>query len=290
MSEKSLIRRNYNIFIKSTPENLWHKMLDSESYKYWTQEFEPTSCYSGKLELGEEIQFLSIDGSGMLVKVAKYEKYIIIGFEIIGFVDNGNKILNQEIPNGVEEYYFEPAENGTELKIIVDTTPDYDEDMNKMWPKALLKLKELAESKEELIYNTPILTQVQINSSPEKVWYYLTTSNHIEKWNHAGNDWACKDSKVDLVEGGKFSSFMYSKIDGEGFIFSGYYTEIVPHSVLKSVLDDGRKVILNMGSFDDGKSTLIRQYFEPESMNSKELQQKGWQLILENFKDYVEKN
>jgi hypothetical protein len=42
-------------------------------------------------------------------------------------------------------------------------------------------------------------------------------------------------------------------------------------------------------SFDtvDGKVYLI-QSFEPESINSHELQRMGWQAILDNFKKYVE--
>ena len=36
-----------------------------------------------------------------------------------------------------------------------------------------------------------------------------------------------------------------------------------------------------------GDQTIIEEQFEPENENSEELQQAGWQAILDNFKEYV---
>jgi hypothetical protein len=40
----------------------------------------------------------------------------------------------------------------------------------------------------------------------------------------------------------------------------------------------------------DGSQTTITETFEAENENSTELQQKGWQSILDNFKKYTESN
>ena len=51
-------------------------------------------------------------------------------------------------------------------------------------------------------------------------------------------------------------------------------------------LDDGRKVAITFSSA--GNATIISETFEAEDTNSVELQQSGWQAILDNFKSYTE--
>jgi len=45
----------------------------------------------------------------------------------------------------LENYQFEPAKNGTQLAIEVDTQEDYFEYFDAAWPKALEKLKTVCE-------------------------------------------------------------------------------------------------------------------------------------------------
>jgi hypothetical protein len=46
-----------------------------------------------------------------------------------------------------------------------------------------------------------------------------------------------------------------------------------------------------MVSFEEtSEGTLLTEQFEPETMNAVELQEAGWQSILDNFKNYVEKD
>jgi hypothetical protein len=51
-------------------------------------------------------------------------------------------------------------------------------------------------------------------------------------------------------------------------------------------LGDGRKLTIHFEDTFNG--ILVTEHFDPESENSVELQQAGWQQILENFKKYVE--
>jgi hypothetical protein len=39
-----------------------------------------------------------------------------------------------------------------------------------------------------------------------------------------------------------------------------------------------------------GDKTVVTQTFDPENENSEELQKRGWQSILNNFKQYTENN
>ena len=51
-------------------------------------------------------------------------------------------------------------------------------------------------------------------------------------------------------------------------------------------MSDGRKVKVEF-SGENGKTKIVES-FDPEKVNSLELQKNGWQAILNNFKKYVE--
>ncbi|MND97952.1 hypothetical protein D3C80_902860 [compost metagenome] len=51
-------------------------------------------------------------------------------------------------------------------------------------------------------------------------------------------------------------------------------------------IDDGRKVDIKFES--QGNTTEVIETFEAESENPAELQQQGWQAIMNNFKKYAE--
>ena len=125
-----------------------------------------------------------------------------------------------------------------------------------------------------------------INSTIDDVWKKWTTPADIVKWNHASDDWHTTKAENNLVVFGNFSFRMEAKDGSFGFDLKGDYTNVIPFILIESTLEDNRKVKI---SFDtvDGKVYLI-QSFEPESINSHELQRMGWQAILDNFKKYVE--
>ncbi len=70
------------------------------------------------------------------------------------------------------------------------------------------------------------------------------------------------------------------------FDFTGSYTSIHQNELIEYDLDDGRHVIVRFETTPEG--TKVTQTFDPEMENSRELQQDGWQAILDNFKKHVE--
>jgi uncharacterized protein YndB with AHSA1/START domain len=119
-----------------------------------------------------------------------------------------------------------------------------------------------------------------------EVWDCFTMPAHIVGWNFASEDWYCPTAKNDLKPGGRFSYRMAS-VDGcMGFDFEGTFTDIQTGKLLKYKLDDGREVEVHFNEKESG--TEIVQRFEPEQINDLDLQQKGWQAILDNFKKYTE--
>ncbi|GAB3328376.1 SRPBCC family protein [Marivirga atlantica] len=132
----------------------------------------------------------------------------------------------------------------------------------------------------------PIEVSTTVKAPLNKVWEYWTSPQHITKWNFASDDWHCPNAENDLQIGAKFSYRMEST-DGEmGFNFSGKYTEISPNNSITYLIDDGRKVSITFN--EEGDSTKIVEQFEAENENARDMQQQGWQAILNNFKRYAE--
>ncbi|NLK27687.1 MAG: polyketide cyclase [Clostridiales bacterium] len=129
--------------------------------------------------------------------------------------------------------------------------------------------------------------QAKINSPVEKVWVFWTEPEHMKKWNSASEDWHTPYAENDLRVGGKFLSRMEAKDGSFGFDFSGIYDEIELYKMIAYTLDDGRKVRTHFTNRED--FTEITLTFEAESETSIEMQQNGWQAILDNLKKYVEK-
>ena len=125
-----------------------------------------------------------------------------------------------------------------------------------------------------------------VNAPVENIWKYWSEPEHIKKWNNASEDWHTTHAENNLRVGGKFLSRMEAKDGSFGFDFSGIYDEVKLYEVIAYTLEDGRKVkIIFVG---EEKKTEITIVFEAESTNSIEMQQGGWQAILDNFKKYTE--
>ena len=133
----------------------------------------------------------------------------------------------------------------------------------------------------------PVITvQVSIEAPLEKVWHYFTDPTHIVNWNSASEDWHTPRAESDFKVGGSFLSRMEAKDGSMGFDLRGTFEEIELHKHIGYSLEDGRKVKIDFTPTSSG--TNLIESFEAESQNSLELQQYGWQSILESFRRYVE--
>lgn len=133
-----------------------------------------------------------------------------------------------------------------------------------------------------------ITVQSTINGSIDKVWEFWTQPEHIKNWSFASAEWHTPYAENDLRAGGKFKSTMAAKDGSMSFDFGGEYTLVENHKAIEYVLDDGRKVEITFTETRDGVEII--QSFDPETQNSEEMQQGGWNAILDNFKSYVEQN
>jgi hypothetical protein len=124
-------------------------MLSDATYREWSAVFMPGSYFKGDWSEGSMMQFLGPsptgEGEGGMVSVVKENRpEEFISLEYHGEIFNGVE-TTYENP-GYENYTLKDAEGGTEVLIDLLMLPDeFAEMFNDSWPKALEKLKEIAE-------------------------------------------------------------------------------------------------------------------------------------------------
>ena len=131
-----------------------------------------------------------------------------------------------------------------------------------------------------------ITIETTINAPIAQVWEKWTSPEHVQKWNFASPDWHCPKATSDQKVGGEFHYEMAAKDGSFSFDFWGTFQQIEEGKFISSVLGDGRKMQVTFETTEAG--TKVTEQFEPENQNPEEMQKAGWQMILDNFKSYVE--
>lgn len=139
------------------------------------------------------------------------------------------------------------------------------------------------------IMTTPaikITVSALVHSPIEKVWACWNEPQHMMQWMHASDDWHCPAATNDLRIGGHFVATMAAKDGSVSFDFIGKYDEIVEHRRILYHGEDGRVVEVLFEAQENG--VLVTETFDAETINPVDMQQAGWQAILNNFKQYTE--
>lgn len=146
---------NFEIEINAEVEKVWKTMLEKPTYELWTSVFEANSTYDGSWEQGADINFISKDesahsGGGMagFIKENRYLKFVSIVYKgvLVGGLVDVELSAKYSPPGAYENYTFTSlAENKTKLEIEMLTTTSFADNLQEMWPKALLELKKLCE-------------------------------------------------------------------------------------------------------------------------------------------------
>jgi uncharacterized protein YndB with AHSA1/START domain len=148
-------KHTFTTIINAPREKVWHTMLDDVTYREWTKPFNEGSRYEGKWETGSEMRFVGVDESGkemggMYSKIKESRPFEFVSIEHLGMisesgeVDTTSESVKKWAP-AFENYTFNDTEHGTEVHVEIDVADEWKDMFNDMWPKALTKLKEIAE-------------------------------------------------------------------------------------------------------------------------------------------------
>lgn len=135
--------------------------------------------------------------------------------------------------------------------------------------------------------NTVTITvQTTVKAPLDAVWDYWTNPQHIPGWAFASDSWEASSAENHVWVGGAFKTVMAAKDKSNSFDFEGTYTEVEKYKLLEYDLEDWRHVKIVFAETPEG--VQITETFEPEDQNPADMQQAGWQAILNNFKKYAE--
>lgn len=273
---------------KATQEQLWELIVDADHYRFWTASFSEGSDFIGDWSAGSKIRFVADNPSGeengMLAEISESKWPEFISIHHLGLVMNGvpdyDSSLAKEWTPAYENYYLikESGESCT-FKLVQDVPDSHADVLLEHWNNAFKAMEARLASSEPV---GKIITLREYSKySSQEVWDRLVNPEKVMTWNFASDDWHCPSAKNDLSIGGEFHYDMAAKDGSFAFDFCGTYTEIEAGKKLSFILDDGRKVFINLIEKDNG--TLIEERFEAELQNNLHLQRMGWQNILKNL-------
>lgn len=132
-----------------------------------------------------------------------------------------------------------------------------------------------------------ITVSATVHANAQKAWDYYTNPKHIVNWNFADSSWHCPNAVNDMRIGGTYKARMEAKDGSFGFDFEAVYSEISEGHHFTYEFG-GRSSTVSFKS--NGDSTDVTVVFDPEETNPVDMQQAGWQAILNNYKLYTENN
>jgi len=136
--------------IHAPKEKIWEVLWNENSYRDWTRVFaEGSTVKTDNWKEGSKVLFLDGEGRGMVSRVVANRPNEYMSFEHLGEVAGGvEDTVSEKIKEwkgAHENYTLEEAGKDTELTVEIDMVESHKDYFMKTWPKAMEKLKELAE-------------------------------------------------------------------------------------------------------------------------------------------------
>ncbi len=143
-------RLNFSIPIHAPKEKVWRTLLDDSTYRAWTSVFGEGSHVEGDWSEGSKMLFLGDTGTGISSRIARHLPNEYLSIEHLGLVKNGVEDFDSEETKSwsgaLENYILRENDGITTLDIELDTAESHEHYFLNTWPKALQKVKELAEA------------------------------------------------------------------------------------------------------------------------------------------------
>jgi hypothetical protein len=140
---------HFSTVINAPRKKVWNTMLGKDTYKKWTSVFAPDSQYEGDWNKGSKILFLDGKGQGMVSRIAESKPYEFVSIEHLVEVHDGKEDTESDAvktwAGAHENYTLKEKDGKTELLIDLDSNEEFRDMFEGMWPKALQRLKEIAE-------------------------------------------------------------------------------------------------------------------------------------------------
>lgn len=138
-------KMHFETSIGASREKVWKILWDDATYREWTAVFAEGSRAETDWKKGSKVLFTDGKGSGMVSKIADTIPNEFMSFQHLGMVKDGVEDLNNNWSGALENYTLKGNNGNTELAVDIDIEESHKDYFMSTFPKALEKVKALAE-------------------------------------------------------------------------------------------------------------------------------------------------
>jgi hypothetical protein len=137
----------FSVQINASRSKIWQTLWDDSSYRLWTAVFTEGSFAESNWKEGDKILFLNGQRNGMASKIARLITNELMSFQHLGEVKEGVEDYSETGWTGAfETYSLQENETGVLLTVELDVDHSFADYFTGVFPKALARIKELAEA------------------------------------------------------------------------------------------------------------------------------------------------
>jgi len=136
--------------INATTEKVWDVLFGVKTYPKWTAVFMEGSQVKTDWKKGSKALFHDGKGDGMVAIIEENIPNQYMSIKHIGEIKDGKETLH-DWGESLENYTLSEKDGKTELLIDMEITKEWLDYFEKTWPKALDKVKEIAEKPDDHI-------------------------------------------------------------------------------------------------------------------------------------------
>ena len=137
----------YQIVINKSKEVVWDTLWDDQSFRDWANNIDEGIYMKGIMKEGNEIQYISSEngyGVTSLIEKLNPNEFILLS-HVADTKESGQKERKKEWTGGTESYSLAEINGVTTLIVKIDVPLEQEETFNVRFPKALERIKTLAE-------------------------------------------------------------------------------------------------------------------------------------------------
>jgi uncharacterized protein YndB with AHSA1/START domain len=140
-------KQEFSIEIQTPREKVWNTLWEDKTFRDWANIIDEGMYMVGELKEGNEVQFISsVSGYGVTSLVEKLIPNEFVSFrQMADTKDSGEREREKEWTGGAESYSLAERGGTTTVTVDIDVSPGQEETFKDRFPKALERVKILAE-------------------------------------------------------------------------------------------------------------------------------------------------
>jgi uncharacterized protein YndB with AHSA1/START domain len=143
---RAMKEMQFSVEINVSKEKVWATLWQDETFREWAGIIDPGTYLSGELKEGNEVQFISANGYGVTSLVEKLvENEFLLLRHQADTQGSGKQEREKEWTGGEESYALSERDDVTTLTVVFDVPPELEEYFELNYPKALERVRVLAE-------------------------------------------------------------------------------------------------------------------------------------------------